>query len=77
MRRNPLFIFRNRDSVGIYDVPLESTVQIIDSDGKNTPKFIELIGKIGLAPTSDIEDLLNTPDNYIDLMKAGSTPGGF
>jgi hypothetical protein len=71
MRRNPLFIFKELHSMGIYDVPLKSTVHIIDSDGRGTPKFIQLIGKHLLSPDSTIADLLALPENYIDLMLVG------
>ncbi len=71
MRRNPLYIFKNSHSQGIYDVPLKSTVHIIDFDGKGTPKFIELIAKVGLAPDSTIGELLAIPEDYIDLFTVG------
>ncbi len=71
MRRNPLYIFKNSGSQGIYDVPLKSTVHIIDFDGKGTPKFIELIAKVGLDPNSTIGELLAIPEDYIDLFTVG------
>ncbi len=68
MRRNPLYVFSNQHSVGIYSVPLKSTIHINDA-GNGDPMFLELVGKANLGPGSTIADLLNTPNNYIDLSR--------
>jgi hypothetical protein len=67
MRRNPLYIFKNLDAVGIYQVPLKSTVHILDADGNGTPKFLEIIAKDGLNAGSTIAHFLADPNLYIDL----------
>ncbi len=67
MRRNPIYVFKDQTSVGIYDVPLESMIQIIDSDGLGTPLFTQITGKSGLGGTSTIGDFLNTATNYLNL----------
>ncbi len=75
MRRNPLFIFQGLDSVGIYDVPLKSTVHVIniglDADGMPVPMFMQLVAKVGLDATSTIRDLLPITEDYIDLFTVG------
>ncbi len=71
MRRNPLFIFQNADSQGIYDVPLKSTVHVINVDNMGTPMFLQLVAKVGLYTTSTIADLLRYPEDYIDLFTVG------
>ncbi len=68
MRRNPVYVFKNKDSRGIYDIPLESMIQVIDSDGTGTPIFTQITGKNGIGPTSTIEDYLIS-NNYIALDK--------
>ncbi len=69
MRRNPLFIFANLDSQGIYDVPLKSTVHIVNigMNAKPIPMFLQLVAKVNLGPMSTIRDLINVPEDYIDL----------
>jgi hypothetical protein len=71
MKRNPLYIFKNLTSQGIYQVPLKSTVHIIDATGTGIPKFIELIAKTGLQASSTIAELLANPELYIDLTTIG------
>ncbi len=71
MRRNPLFIFPNKDSQGVYNVPLKSTIHIVDIDNIGTPMFLQLVAKNNLSPTSTIEDLLQYPENYINLFTVG------
>ncbi len=77
MRRNPLFIFRDLDSTGIWEVPLKSTVQIVnigfDDNNMPVPMFIQLVAKDGLSETSTIEELLSFPEDYIDLFTVGET----
>ena len=71
MKRNPLYIFKDLSSQGIYQVPLKSTVHIIDATGTGIPKFVELIGKTGLQASSTIAELLANPSLYIDLTTIG------
>ncbi len=72
MRRNPLYIFKDVDATGIYNVPLKSTVQIVDA-GKGLPMFIQLIKKDNLSEYSTIQDLFDNPDHYIDIQASGSS----
>ncbi len=58
-RRNPVYVFKDRNSVGIYDVPLDSMVQIVDSDGAGNPLLTLLIDKTNLVDASIIGDYLN------------------
>jgi len=66
MRRNPVYAFKNRDSVGIFEVPLNATVHILDG-GSGTPEYVEIIDKTGLSPNSTIGNFLDDPNLYIDL----------
>ena len=74
MRRSPLYVFKNRQSTGIYNVPLESMILIQDVDGNDTPKTIQLISKEGLTPDSTINDLLNNASLYIDPFELTEIP---
>jgi len=73
MRRNPLYSFKDVTSVGIYDVPLNSTVHILDN-GTGVPQFVEIIAKTGLGAGSPIGQFLANPNLYIDFSGAGSIP---
>jgi hypothetical protein len=64
MRRNPLYVFDNLGSVGIYNVPLESSVQINDADGQGSTLIVQIISKEHLTPSSTIGDFLANTDNY-------------
>ncbi len=66
MRRNPLYVFNDLLSVGIYDVPLESMVQINDRDGSGKPDVVQIIAKTGLNPSSTIAEFLADPSLYKD-----------
>ncbi len=72
MRRNPIYIFQDTTSIGIYDVPLKSTVHIVDA-GNGFPMFIQLVKKDNLDEYSTIQDLLDNPDDYIDITASGSS----
>ena len=74
MKRNPLYSFRDRSSIGIFNVPLHSTIHIIDSDGNFLPIFVEIESKNGLSPTSTIGQFLDDPTLYIDLSRAYNIP---
>jgi len=77
MKRNPLYVFRDEQSRGIIDVPLNSVIQILSVGGDpNHPRvlMVELISKEGLNSTSTIMDLLNNSDLY-NILSDG-TPGG-
>jgi len=74
MKRNPLYVFDNLQSTGIYNVPVDSTIQINDVDSQGTPKIIQLTSKEGLTPDSTIAHFLSLNDNYVDLNEATEIP---
>ena len=63
MRRNPLYVFKDGNSIGIFDIPLNSIVQILQTHDHKI-LLIELISKEGISEYSTITDLLNRPENY-------------
>ncbi len=67
LRRNPLYVFKNGSALGIYEVPLESVVQVVDSDGAGTPLMTQLVSKALLNAGSTIDEYLNVPTAYIEL----------
>ena len=46
MRRNPTYYFKDRNTTGIFNVLLQSLIHIIDSDGQNHPRMVQIIIKI-------------------------------
>jgi len=69
MRRNPLYVFADRMSAGIFEVPLKSIVHIIDGDNLGTTKYVELIAKTGLNSSSTIGVFLDNPSLYEEISK--------
>ncbi len=67
VRRNPLYVFKNGSAIGIYEVPLESVVQIVDIDGAGTPLMTQLVSKALLTNGSTIDQYLSTPTAYVEL----------
>ncbi len=65
MRRNPVYVFKNKDSTGIYDVPLESIIHIADFNGK--PSMTQLIDKSQLGQSTTMESYIATPAAYLEL----------
>ncbi len=78
MRRNPLYIFKDTTSIGIFNIPLKSTVNIVDV-GNGYPMFLQLLSKgeiddpNKLNEYSTIADLLVQPAYYIDLGASGNS----
>jgi hypothetical protein len=64
MRRNPVYVFKDLDSVGIYNVPLESMVQINDADANGDSLVIQIENKQGIGKTSTIRDFLQIEENF-------------
>ena len=64
MRRNPVYTFQGLNSQGIYNVPLESTVQINDADSAGNSLVVQITSKNGLNPYSTIGDFLNDETLY-------------
>lgn len=73
MRRNPLYAFRNRDAVGIFDVPLNSTIHILDK-GDGIPVFVEIISKHSLSAGATIGQFLDDETLYINLSAQEAIP---
>jgi len=73
MRRNPLYSFKDRSSVGISSVPLNTTLHILN-DGTGKPIFVEIISKAGLTPGSTIGDFLDDPNLYVNLSEDEIAP---
>ncbi len=67
MKRSPLYVFNDQTSTGIYDVPLESVVQVIDADGVGTPSMTQIVGKSTFHTGTTIQQYLATPVNYKEL----------
>jgi len=64
MKRNPLYVFENINSIGINTVPLKSMVQINDMDGAGHPVTVQLINKTGLSQGTTIGQFLALPTLY-------------
>jgi hypothetical protein len=73
MKRNPLYAFKDVNSTGIYNIPLNSTVHILD-DGTGKSRFVEIISKNGLNGASTIGQFLADPTLYIDLSNENEIP---
>jgi len=64
MRRNPIYVFEDRNSVGINKVPLDSTIQINDADGNGNPVIVQLVDKSNFDATTTIGDFLDNENSY-------------
>ncbi len=64
-RRNPVYVFKNKDSIGIYDIPLEAIVHIADFNGH--PSVTQLINKSLLGQNTTMEGYIATPSAYQEL----------
>jgi len=64
MKRNPLYVFENVNSVGINTIPLKAMIQINDMDGAGHPVTVQLIDKTDLESSTTIGEFLATPDKY-------------
>ncbi len=69
MRRNPTYVFPHKGDTGIYEVPLESIIHVVDSDGQGNPSVTQLIDKSQLTANTTIERYLATPGAYKELDK--------
>ncbi len=67
IRRNPLYVFKDINSIGIFDVPLDSVIQVVDSDGTGTPSMTMIIGKVGMNAGTTIGQYLTLVNNYEEL----------
>jgi len=70
MRRNPTYDFRNRNEIGIYQVPLKSMVYIIDSNEHGKPRIVQIISKNGIRPDTTIGQFLADQSLYTDIQEA-------
>jgi hypothetical protein len=69
MRRNPTYVFKDANETGIYDIPVESIIHVIDADGSGTPSITQLVNKSQLGTTSTIGQYLSTPGAFKPLDK--------
>ncbi len=69
MKRSPLYVFNNQTSTGIFEVPLESVVQVIDADGLGTPSMTQIVNKNTFHVGTTIQQYLATPAAYKELDK--------
>ena len=78
MKRNPLYVFKDLDSKGIYDVPVESTIQLNDIDPDNNilaPRILQIIDKSGFFPQMTIGQMITDfPNGFIDLTTSTEIP---
>ncbi len=66
MRRSPMYVFKDRNAMGIFDIPLKSMIQIVDSDGIGSPDVVQILSKEGLTSGSTIGNFLDNPSLYKD-----------
>ncbi len=69
MKRSPLYVFNDQTSTGIYEVPLESVVQVINADGAGTPSMTQIVSKAMFHSGTTIQQYLATPAAYKELDK--------
>jgi len=76
MKRNPLYAFKDGNSTGIFNVPLNSTIHILDNstDGTGSSMFVQIISKNGLNSASTIAQFLADRSLYIDLSNENEIP---
>lgn len=84
MRRNPIYTFKDLTQTGIDQVPIESIIQINDSDGNGMPRTVQLIDKHypNVQPwngrpfdaTTTIADFLKVETAYIDQIEITEIP---
>ncbi len=67
MKRAPIYVFKDGNSVGVSEVPLESIVQVIDSDGVGTPSMTQIINKSGINRMTTVSQYLAQPSYYKEL----------
>ncbi len=66
-KRNPIYVFGDDTSIGIFGVPIGSLVQVIDAGG-GTPSFTQILDKTGFVDTTPISQYLAS-SNYATLDK--------
>jgi hypothetical protein len=64
MRRNPLYVFNDLGSVGVFNIPLNSTVQVNDVDGMDQPVIVQINSKANMGPNTTIGEFLLLEENY-------------
>ncbi len=67
MKANLVWHFNNATDIGINEVPVNSKVVILDSDGSGTLREVIKISLGALTPTSTIQDFLDTHLMYKEL----------
>jgi len=77
MRRNPIYVFEDLQSIGIYNVPVGSTVQINDADDLtpgSQPLLVQVVSKNGLSTGSTVAEFLSNSDNYSNASDSTEIP---
>jgi len=77
MRRNPIYVFEDLQSIGIYNVPIGSTIQINDADDLtpgSQPLIVQVVDKNGLGTASTIGEFLGDPANYSNASDSTEIP---
>ena len=74
MRRNPLYVFGDQSSVGVFNVPINSMILINDADGNGNSLTVQLVAKNGLTVGSTIADFLSDETNYEKPGQVGVIP---
>ena len=67
MMRTVMFTFDDENSVGVFDLPVESLINIKDSSGKQMMIFF--LHKTGLTASSTIADVLANQSLYKEVSK--------
>ncbi len=68
MQIKPTYIFEDKDSLGIDEVPVEGIIIIGDSDGTGHTRQVQKLAMGSYTPTSTIEDFLGSM-NFKDVYK--------
>jgi len=75
MKRNPLYVFKDVNSTGIFEIPLNSVIQIIQNiNNISRVLLIEIIGKTGTSQATTISEFLLMTTLY-NVLSDGTTGG--
>lgn len=77
MRPIPVYSFPDTTATGLDQVPVNSKILIIDSNGSGKPKEVILIANTGITDLTTIATFLDTMTaNYKEVSAAGAIGGG-
>ncbi len=66
MKRNPVYLFNDTSSTGVFEIPLKSIIQILD-DGTGNQIMVTIASKTGMNTGTTIGEFLSSPDNYTEV----------